>query len=648
MKRYLKGLTLLLAGLGLFVACKDDDGIAVPQWDAAENYANIYFKGTSESHEFAPTDECKVTLKVFRRDTIGALTVNLEPTINTDSVFTVAPAVFEDRDSVAYFDVTFPNAEIGKTYTLQLTSTDPQLVSSWSKGIVYNLDVIRVKWNYLGKGTIWDWFPNTFNGNTGQLDIYVRDDDNTKFRLNNIFEDIAANAGVELNGDQTTEAYLSILRVGDVYNGVTVTKKDQISYDDLHTGVVNATYGAEQYYVHPVWFSSLHAESNWSYNRVLDYQDNGLPARVQLAPLYYMDGVGGYNYSQYDDDVIITFPGVYVPYTAVFDDDFEWSDVKTFDLTNMLTGESSNVMLQQATCTVDTDDCDSVFLATYGVPYRIKDAYAEGYDIVFFKKGEKIYVPDDIWYDLQETGVTEGSLTATKLYAYIDSEGSSMVVTEDGDIQSVTLNVSFTNEDGDIVFGEGEQTLANITWSKIATGTFYYNFFTSNEDETPEADPGYELLKRDDKDDQFQIAEWLFGEDGFYFTWDQSTNECVVKEQPTYYQHPSYGMVYIIEGALYHSNYAGNTSYYDPETKTFHFFPVYFVSAGSFGQFEEVFEITEEGAVKHQASFKLNKGSLNSSLRRSAHTWTGLKGLSLNEPINTKVRLQSIWEKLKN
>ena len=125
-----------------------------------------------------------------------------------------------------------------------------------------------------------------------------------------------------------------------------------------------------------------------------------------------------------------------------------------------------------------------------------------------------------------------------------------------------------------------------------------------------------DLDKRDDKDDQFQIGEWLLGTDGFYFSWDKTTNACHVADQSTYYEHPSYGMIYIVEGAEYHSNYAEQTSYYDPETKTFHFFPAYYVSQGSFGQFEEVFEITEEGAIKRKASFRLGQDELNTSIKR--------------------------------
>ena len=597
MKKYMKGLLLMLAGLSVFVACKDEDRTAPGEWDASPNYANIYFEGTSESHEFAPDDPTTVTLKVYRRDTIGALTVQLEKAVNTDDVFEVGPATFEDGDSVATFEVNFPKAEIGKTYTLQLTSTDPNLVSNYSAGIVYTLDVIRVKWVLLGQGTIWDAFPYTFAENSGKLDIYVREDDNSKFRLNNIFDDIATNAGVTPNGEQTTEAYLSILKKGDVLGGVTVTQADLVSYDDINTGMVHPNYGVALQYIHPVWFGATHEESNWSFNRVLDYQENGLPARIQLAPFYYMDGVGGFNWSQYNEDVIITFPGVYVPYTAVFEDDFEWADVKTFDFTNSLTGEVSNVMLQKATCTVDTDKADSVFLATYGVPYRIVDAYAEGYDLIFFVKGKTVYVPRDLMEGelyFQPTGVT-APLTATDIYAYVDNEKSSITFSEDGtDIISVDLAVDFINKDGDVL-NSGIQTLNNVTWTVVGSGDYTY---TAMFDE-PQTDEGLTVSKRDDRDDTYRVSEWFYGVD-FTFTWDKETNKCTVPTQFTGYE-SSNGPVYVSD-----FHYYGDYSYddypctYDPETGTFTFYVIYHIASGGyFGYNEETLKVTfnEESAT---------------------------------------------------
>jgi len=123
------------------------------------------------------------------------------------------------------------------------------------------------------------------------------------------------------------------------------------------------------------------------------------------------------------------------------------------------------------------------------------------------------------------------------------------------------------------------------SWVKMATGTCYNNFFYD------ESNPfsGLELYVREDNPECFKIKDWLFGND-FEFIWNRTTNKCVVRKQLIGYEHPSYGPMSIIEGSNFGSY--SEHSYYDPETSTFHFFPVYFVDAGSWGQYEDRFEIT--------------------------------------------------------
>lgn len=637
----------MLSVVAAFVACKDEDRITPGEWDANPNYANVYFENTTQSVELDPTAATTATIAIYRRDTIGARTVHMDVVENTDDVFTVSDAVFADGDSVAYITVEFPNAEVGKTYTLTLSSSDPNLVSSYSKDASYTLNVTRIKWNLAGKATLTEKF---IFGGSGTFDLYVRDDDPTKFRFDDMFDEIAANTETPLDGNQTKQAFVSILKKGDVLGGVTVTQSNLIGFEeDLNSGFLHPTYGADILICHPYGFSSTKEEKNWSHNTVLGYQDNGLPTQIQIAPFYYMNGVGGWNYSQQDGYVIITFPGYepVVTYEAYFDpfddegDDFQWNAVKTFDFTNTVTGEvRSNVMLQRATCTVSTDECDSVFMAQYGVPYRLIGPFVDGYDIYFFVKNGKVTIPDDFadYFELQETGMVSSPLN-TPLYAAINVDGSSIttVEVEDSiDIKEINLNMSFYDKKGETTFGTADMLLNNVTWTKVATGTYYYVMFSENEDGSPEADPGYELYKRDDKDDVFKITNWLMGTD-FMFTWDKATNACEVQLQEIGYEHPSYGPMYIIEGALYNPDkYGENTSYYDPGTKVFHFFPAYIVEAGSFGQVEEFFEITEEAAVKRHAPLKFGNAKLNSSIKR----YSPWKAKKLAQPYSSKPGLE--------
>lgn len=135
----------------------------------------------------------------------------------------------------------------------------------------------------------------------------------------------------------------------------------------------------------------------------------------------------------------------------------------------------------------------------------------------------------------------------------------------------------------------------DYTWTRIATGTYHYVFFSRNEN-GPDVISGYDLYVRDDNPQMYKIENWLnnwTSGTAFVFKWNRSTNACEVIEQATGYDHPSYGTLYIIEGENYYPGYSDHTSYYDPDTKTFHFFPLYCTEDGFFGQYEELFEITE-------------------------------------------------------
>ena len=639
MKKYINGFFLLLAGVALFTACKDEDGFTKAEWNATEDYANISFVESSTTIEIDPTDPTSYTLHMSRRNTKGAVTVPIQITQGDDKVFSVTDAVFADGDSIVAFQLNYPNAEIGTTYKVQLGVTDPKFVSYYSDAVFTEFTVTRVKWNSLGMCTYVDnWFPVE-----AQVEIFQNESQPNLYRITKPYASYPGDDVLTMKPEEMDDYLtLTVRKAGETFQTISFTRNDIVTFPDYSTGAFHNNYSDIICLVHPYRFTSYRSQDGVSYNRITGYKEDGSIGQIQLAPYYYMFSVGGWNYSQRDGVITITFPGYVAEepaYEAVFDpdyddeDDFDWNDVKTFDFTNTLTGASRNVMLQKAVCNTNTDDCDKVFEETYGTPYRIKDDYVEGYDLIFFLKGKKIYVPEDIWYTYQPTGVTEEGLTATDIYAYIDSEGSSMEFTEDGDVNGVTLNVTFTDKKGQTSFGSGAQTLANVTWTEIATGTYYYVMFSENEDGSPEPDPGYKLYKRDDKNDVFKIGDWLMGTD-FVFTWNQTTNDCVVLEQEIGYEHPNYGMMSIIEGALYHSNYAENTSYYDPENKVFHFFPAYVVAAGSFGQVEEFFEITEEAAVKRQVPFQFNARSLKAGMRRAPRTW--LQAQKLTFPLGSK------------
>ena len=628
MKKAFKYSFLLMAASLAFVACKDDDETVAGEWNAKADYADVYFPTDRQTIELDPSDPTTASIIIARRNTKGALTMSLDKNVNTDSVFTVSNAVFADGDSIATITVDFPKAEVGKTYNLQLTTSDPRYTSIYSDSLLYNLKVTRVKWQPAGYMVVTAedlaWASSGYTEGTTRP-LMVEDENGNRVPITNYAVGDTIRGWVHYTEDFLTSIYnvenvtypVKFQQRADqphlfrlvnpyaenyIYNdpGDWDTSKDYyFIYDLSDPDAVIMQYDAANPEMGIAWsygdfiLRSLSATGNDQY--VGKYENGSItfPASSFYIGMSNYNGGGFRWYANGSGKFqIVVDPSLFKYVISLAD--YDWEEVYDGVFTSNKRGTAENAKLYKGILNVTVENADSSFVQEYGTPYLINAPYAEGYDLLFTVKDGKFYLPEG--YRIQPIGLDDNM--GNDIYAKINTPECSFSEKE------IILNITFVNEDESIDYGTTTESIANITWSKVATGTFWYNFFAEGDE--PEADPGYSLLKRDDKDDQFQIAEWLFGNDGFYFTWDQSTNACVVADQPTNYEDPNYGMVYIIEGAEYHPNYSKKTSYYDPETKTFHFFPAYYVSAGSFGQFEEVFEITEEGAVKHKASRRVN------------------------------------------
>ncbi len=100
-----------------------------------------------------------------------------------------------------------------------------------------------------------------------------------------------------------------VLQPGDMVYDAKITLNDLVYFAVFNTGYINTSYDAPILYVHPGSFSNMGDESYFKQNKVLQYQDNGLPAGIQFAPYFYMDGIGGWDYTQDSDVVKLIFPG---------------------------------------------------------------------------------------------------------------------------------------------------------------------------------------------------------------------------------------------------------------------------------------------------------------------------------------------------
>lgn len=487
-----------LASASLFTACsdKDDDYAGPGEWNAAADYANIYFKQSSKTESVDPTAPTTATFEVYRRvqheytygkdadgnDSITsdviltplpAKTIKLDIIENTNNVFKISDATFAEGDSVATVNVTYDGAEVGIPHVLKVSTSDPELVSYYSKDITFTYTVTRVKWNLLGTGT---WEDHYYIGTWGECEIYQRDDDPSVFRAMHPLDEILAKCMAdteswdpgEFNGNQPE------------YVELTVNKGGIVTFPYFNSGCFNMNYGADVLIIHPKDLSSTAAESNWTHNKVLSYQADGkTPGQIQLAPWYYMNGVGGWNQSQADGIILITFPGYTPEYTATVED-YEWEEVFSGIFTsNQLGTKTPKVKLykgvQVAELAAAEEGCYERFEEEYGTPYRIEAPYAEGYDLIFgMTEDGKITVPEG--YESQPLGF---KAVGQDVYGAIASKGSSF---EDILLE---LNITFQSKDGSVKYGNATEQLLNFVYTKeMVLGEFtYYGVLASNGNE---------------------------------------------------------------------------------------------------------------------------------------------------------------------
>lgn len=595
-----------LASAALFTACSDnDDDYAGPgEWNATADYANIYFKQTSFSESVDPTAPTEASFQVYRRvqheytwgkdsegndsitgdrilTSLPARTVNLDIVENTNNVFKISDATFAEGDTVATVNVTYDGAEIGVPHVLKVSTSDPSLVSYYSQDITFTYTVTRVKWNSLGTGTFEE---NYYIGYSSQVEIMQRDDAPNQFRIMHPLDEALEKAKVdpnwdpgEFNGKQPE------------YIELTVSKGGIVTYEEFNSGCFNLNYGADVWIRHPKWASSTAAESNWTHNKVLSYQADGkTPGQIQLAPWYYMDGVGGWNHTQNDGDIVITFPGYTPEYVAKVDEDFNWEPLFTGvtiseKLGQTIEGATLLKGMENAELAAAEEGCYERCYEETGHPYIIANAYAEDTEFLFCVNNDgKVVIPED--YELQATGLTA---MGDDVYAHINGGKSTFSET------LVTLNITFCNEDGSIEYGTTNETFVNPTYKEIGTGAYTYGVeaLSNNGGSAYEGAENSTLYQCEQMPGNFYLKPWASSEEGLNFTIGK--DGFIRFYQFTGDTYPDYGDIYFIDLEAYNPAYTKYLGTYDAETKTYTFNGAYFIpdAGAGFGLVSETFVI---------------------------------------------------------
>lgn len=296
MKLFNKYMFVALAAVAGLTACSDDDNYVAGEQDSA-NKAGVYFiSGQATSTELAPEEETSLTIELARKNTTGAVTVPLTVEGSAD-IFTVTDAVFADGDSTTTATVSFPNAEIGTTYTFTVTVPDEYVAiyktyGGTNAGYQYTASVIRVQWNELGTVQFYDgfWYGVLFDN----VKLQQRNDKPSVYRITNPYTDEFVTSM-----EETPSGYYS------EYFSFTVDNDDYISWDNYFPyNTYNSSYGAAMLGWYPSALSSSIAANDE--NSKVQRDADGNVIYYELQPYWYMSGVGGYGCYP----LIIGAPGV--------------------------------------------------------------------------------------------------------------------------------------------------------------------------------------------------------------------------------------------------------------------------------------------------------------------------------------------------
>lgn len=570
MKLFNKTALFALAGLA-FIACSEQNdwtpGVDVT--DTNKNYSNVSFERSSKSVECEPEDPTTMSIYVVREKTENEETVPIEILANTDDMFQVGECVFAAGEDKAEVVIDFSKAEVGKNYSMKLALTDRNHVSEYTQANTMTVSVVRAKWVPIeGKGKL---YADIIKGKNESVEIQMRSDDPTCFRIVDPFAPMILRInGVEYKNSETAgytgaDEYLKfrVMKVGEDVFGTKVTRNNLVNFDEVRIGRGDFVYGygADVSFRHPSIFASFKDETTWMKNCVMEWLEEpkadkpGMPGKIQLAPIYYLEGLGGIDCTQDNGQIAIFFPGYTEPAKADITQDFDWDEeVFAGEFISEQLGTTTGNSLYRGTCTLTTDDADKVFKQEWGTAYAIPSPYAEGYDLYFTVTDDGyIMLPEEV--ALQPIGL---EALGEDVYAKINVDNSTI----DLEKKQLTLNITFCNRDGSKVYATTNESLQLAPYTTVGTADWEYIFF--GDENAPYLDEGLTLQRHDEDPSSYRILHAL-NDVTILFTINED-NTVTINRQETGAEAAPGTPIYVMD--MYSFDEEADPSVYNPETST--------------------------------------------------------------------------------
>lgn len=544
MKKVYSILLLALVMTAGLTACSDSEDYQ-PASPLSGN--QVFFPASNPSSYTLKMAEGIQTFEVTiaRADSSEAVTIDLLSDImqNEEAFSIPAQISFAENEAKTTIPVSYDATALGydNPSTLSISISNEDDTTPYGISQYEFVATIPSPLKLLGTGNFVEGY---WYGGKNPVQIYQNELNSNVYRIMNPFNEMTIYEGEDdSDGTQSEYVDITILQLGETLAGVQITMSDLIYYAPISTGYFHPTYGEYVYLYHPAHFPSLATEEAWSHNKVVDWQENGLPGRIQLAPYYYMQGLGGWNYTTADGLVYIDFPG-YEPkdysaelsYVGVLTD----ASSNVFAVGNLTLGEDAKTV--KAVVVSASDDADAV-----------AEAIAAGeLDAVDVAVG-RIEVP-----------IAEGLTGNLQLVA---------VVFDDNKVKAVS-SARFEYYGGGV-----------SPWVEVGTGTYTYTaFFYDEVDEDgnpiPYEDGPLTIFRNSDDPTLYKVTDWGYGVD-FTFTWDGEDGTGVTV--PTSYtgytdKQYGYGPIYVSDVPIWSEGeytYEQFPCSYDAETSTFSFVVAY-------------------------------------------------------------------------
>lgn len=315
MKIFNKYFLMTVASCCLLAACGDDDdykpgapaeGQGVFFSNAVSSKINLDSKATSFDVQIGRSVAgSAATVELTVEDSSGKFTIPTSVSFTADAEMATLKIGYnpEELEYDAYAKIT-------------LAVKDEENTTPYGPS-TYTFEVgIPAPWKSIGKAIFSDTF---IFENSYQVELQQNENDPTQYRLIDPYSAALKAEEITTNGDQSPYVIFKLLAPGNKLNDVTISNEGLVYFDSYCSGFYNTAenYNKNVDVHHPSDFTKFQSEDTWEYNRVTHYKEDGTPGIIQLAPYYYMDGLGGWDYTQKDGSITIVFPGyVLLDYSA--------------------------------------------------------------------------------------------------------------------------------------------------------------------------------------------------------------------------------------------------------------------------------------------------------------------------------------------